>query len=182
MVKQFALDGGISFLPVLETLYKQFNFQTVLEVVENFEGCGDYSTKYFMSLPVNLVTIQTNPEYKSVNDNAVNITGSHQLEYMVQDPKLFDLVFIDTRIELSYFSVQSLLKNTSLIVMHDTQSSIYCVDKVVLTDDWYYADCIFHRPWTGVFSRYKEKLKELVSEIPGVLYDNMEHKIYIEQV
>lgn len=182
-MKLLNLDGACSYLPVLEAFYKATRYVKVLEIVEGYEGSGEFSTRFFMSMPsFDLITIQTNPSYKSINPEALNITDFHQLEYLVQDPRLFDIVLIDTRIEYSYWLVDKLFKNSSIILVHDSQTSIYCFDKVVLPEGWCYADFVFHRPWTGVFTRYKNKLNEILKDIPGVLYDKMEHKVYVEKI
>lgn len=181
MVKQ-KLDGAGSYLPILEKLLQFTGYKKVLEIVEGYEDCGDFSTKYFMSYPdFQLTTIQTSTTHKSQNPEALYL-DAYQLAKWLETQKLFDLVFIDTRIEYCYELVQSLMKNTSIIVVHDTQAQIYCYDKVKMTSDWCYADFVFHRPWTGIFTRYKMKLRQMVMEIPGVIYDNFENKIYVEEM
>lgn len=181
MIKQ-KLDGAGSYLPVLEKLLQFTDYKKVIEIVEGYEGCGDFSTKYFMSYPdFQLTTIQTSITHKSPNTDALYLNDDYLAKFL-ETRKLYDIAFIDTKIEYCYKLVQSLMKNTSIIVVHDTQSQLYCYDKVKIPLDWIYADFVFFRPWTGIFTRYKMKLRQMVADIPGVIYERFENKIYIEEI
>lgn len=178
-------DGYGSHLPVLETIRRITNFQRILEF-----GGGEYSTQYFVNIPgAKVTTVETQDhdwylKIKEINPDTLWMPDHNEvLEYAKTQALSKDLVFLDTHQDLRYKLAPIVRKYSMVTVIHDTESSLYKIHDIPMDfEDWYYADFVMHRPWTGVMIAHHEILDRVLDHVPGIRYKSMNDKIYLADI
>lgn len=183
MIHEF--DGYGSHIMILDKIKKIIDYNTILEY-----GGGEYSTPYFMGIPGAEVTTIESQDYAwyqkiiKINPNTLWMPDHDKVvEYTVTHNSKRDLVFLDSHQDLRHRLAPIVSDFTDIIVMHDSETASYKYHELPVDfKNWFYADFVLYRPWTGVLCKSKELLQELLSHIPGILYKNMEDKIYLYHV
>lgn len=185
MAVQQRFDGYGSHIPVLETIRSITNFSNILEF-----GGGDFSTKYFMSIPgarVTTIESQSRDWFEhllTINPNTLWIPDHQEvIEYAQSFNQSRDIVLLDTHQDLRYKLAPIVRKYSMVTVLHDSETSLYKYDQIDMENGKYlFCDCVIHRPWTMVMCEYKELLMRVLNNIPGILYNNMDSKIYLADI
>jgi len=185
MAVQQRFDGYGSHIPVLETIRSITNFSNILEF-----GGGDFSTAYFMSIPeakVTTIESQSQEWYEhllTINPNTLWMPDHEEvLAYARSYNQPRDLVLLDTHQDLRYKLAPIVREYCDVVIMHDSETSLYKYDEIpIIGTEYLYADFVIHRPWTGVMSKDKLLLQKVLYQVPGLLYNDMEYKIYLADI
>lgn len=184
MAVQQRFDGYGSHIPVLETIRDLTDFKNILEF-----GGGDFSTKYFMSIPgAQVTTIETQnrdwyDHLLTINPNTLWMPDHDEvLEYAKRNQSR-DICLLDTHQDLRYKLAPIVREYSQITVMHDSETSLYKYDEIPMNDtEFLYADFVIHRPWTGVMCKDRLLMQKLLYHVPGLLYNDFMYKIYLADI
>jgi hypothetical protein len=151
---------------VLNDIMENFDIDSVLEF-----GCGMYSTPIFINNAKNVKSIEMQNEewFIKVRDeflNKDNFTIELRLDWeklvseVQKSRKKYDLIFIDGQGDSRVPLANTCIKNTDIIICHDTQAACYGWDKINKNvGNWEWFDIKKHPTETAIFTKNSEVKK-----------------------
>jgi len=154
-----------SHVEVLNDIVNTFKTKNVLEF-----GCGDHSTTELVNNP--LTTHVTSIEMNNLSwfervgqrfkDNSkykilLKLGTVEGVEWMKENTNKYDLIFMDGHGDARIEVINAAVKNTDLILAHDTEAPSYrwhLVNKQL--PGWCWIDIKTYYPWTSVFTNRQD--------------------------
>jgi len=152
-------------MPVLEWILKKLDIKRVFEF-----GMGEFSSELFWNNCKRVISVEMQDIkwYEKMEKKMGEILKSgkgdenHVLYYM-GDPlrgveqladhykdERFDLIFVDGSGYSRFAQAQEAFKHTDIVVLHDTESEVYCWERIKMPEYWEAYEYRERNPWTTV--------------------------------